>query len=55
MQGLIEASKELAPSTPRKTKWMTWQSKPNSIYNSPLKTSPGKKRSREIVDLEENS
>ena len=54
-QGSIEASKESAPSTPRKTRWMTWQSKSDSTNNSPLKTSPGKKRAREVVDLEEIS
>jgi hypothetical protein len=54
-QGSIEASKESTPSTPHKTRWMTWQSKSNSTNNSPLKTPPGKKRPREVVDLEENS
>ena len=54
-QRSIEASKDSAPSTPRKTRWMTWQSNSNSTNNSPLKASPGKKRAREVVDLEEIS
>jgi hypothetical protein len=50
----MERSLQSPPVTPRRTRWMAWQSRSDGANSSASTPSAGKKRAHEAVDLDEN-